>query len=144
MSMKCKIIPMDDENVVMEVEGELWARSSNPIARLIGFICKCIGFVFGYRKSAYMVMTTRRIIFFKKSVLLWCFPTATESYSVLPQAICSVGYTRRGTFLGCFCPMYCLRMVDNSGSITDLQLKGASENETVRYANAMYDAIKSK
>ena len=89
-----------------------------------------------------MVMTTKRIIFFKKSVLLWCFPTATENYSLLPQAICSIGYTRRGTFLWCFCPMYCLCVVNNSGDLTMLQLKGATENETVRYVNAMYDAIK--
>jgi hypothetical protein len=32
----------EDEKLVMEIEAELWASSSNPIARFVGAICKVI------------------------------------------------------------------------------------------------------
>jgi len=140
--MKSKIMPMEGETIIAEIEGEMWAASSNPIARLIGKILKILNLILGIRQAGYLVLTSNRIIFYKKSVALWVFPTFLESSSLLPQAVSSVGYIRKGSFLGCFCPTYYLQILQNNGTEIVIQVKGATETEVVKYANVLYNATR--
>lgn len=133
---------MENEKVIAELEGELWASSSNPISRFFGLILKILFFIFGFRQSAYLLLTSNRIIFYKKMVGFWFFPIQVENFSLLPQALSSVGYIRKGSFFGCFCPTYYLQILQNNGSETLIQIKGATETEAMKYANVMYGATK--
>lgn len=139
--MKCKIVPLENENVIAEIAGEMWAKSSNPIVRFFSAIMKFLAAFIGYRKAGYLVLTDKRILFIKREVMLWCFPLNAVTTSILPQGLSSVGYTRQGTFLGCFCPKFCLELIALSGEIIQVQLKGANEKEAATYANVMYEAI---
>ena len=141
--MKCNITPLEGENLIAEIAGEMWAASSNPIVRFFAFIDKILCFIFGFRKAGYLVLTDRRIIFIRKRVALWCFPLEAIIKSYLPQGISAVGYTRKGTCLGCFCPMFCLELTSISGEVITIQLKGATEKMAASYANTMYEAIRS-
>ena len=44
-NLKSGLILGEDEHLVVELEAELWATSSNPIARLIGAVVKFINLI---------------------------------------------------------------------------------------------------
>ena len=60
--MKSGLILGEDEHLVVELEAELWATSSNPIARLIGGIIKFINLIFGNKRQGYVVITDKRVV----------------------------------------------------------------------------------
>ena len=47
--MKCNITPLEGENLIAEIAGEMWAASSNPIVRFFAFIDKILCFIFHTR-----------------------------------------------------------------------------------------------
>ena len=139
--MKCTITPLPNENVIAEIEGEMWAASSNPIERFFSGIVKTIAGFLGFRRAGYLLLTDQRIIFVRKEIALWVFPKEAVTASYLPQAVASAGYVRRGTFCGCFCPVFFLEINLISGQSISVQLKGANEAVAAEYANTMYAAI---
>ena len=58
-NLKSGIILSENENVVMELEAELWATSSNPIARFFGFLRKIVSLIFGIKHEGYLVLTDK-------------------------------------------------------------------------------------
>ena len=89
----------DDEKLVAEIEAELWAASSNPIARFIGAIIKVIYLILGMKKEGYLVLTDKRVIEVVSQKACWVFNTGKEVKYVLPSSVKEVGYTKEGTFL---------------------------------------------
>lgn len=138
--LKSGVILQDDEKLVVEIEAELWAASSNPIARFFGAIIKLICLIFGIKKEGYLVLTDKRVIEVVYQKACWVFDTGKEIKYVLPSSVKEVGYTKTGTFLGCFCPCYHLYYDANTQS-TNVQLKGYNEQETIKLVNNFYDAI---
>lgn len=57
MKLKSGIVLAENENLVMELEAELWATSQNPFAQIWGQIKKLIGLFFGIKREGFVVIT---------------------------------------------------------------------------------------
>ena len=133
------IMLAEDEKLVMEIEAELWATSSNPIARLLGEIRKVISMIFGFRVKGFLVITDKRVVEVKTYIGCWCITTGRQVKYVLPSSVKEIGYTRNATCF-CFCPAYNL-YYDAFTQRTAVMLKGADEAGALKAANAFYTAI---
>ncbi|MDR2491318.1 MAG: hypothetical protein LBD20_07950 [Spirochaetaceae bacterium] len=133
------IVLAENENLVMEIEAELWATSSNPFARFLGSINRIIAMIFGFRKRGFLVITDKRVVEVSTQINCWCITTGRQVKYVLPSSVKEIGYTRDAT-CGCFCPVYYL-YYEAFTQRTAVQLKGADENGALKAANAFYAAI---
>jgi hypothetical protein len=138
-TLKSGVMLAENENLVMEIEAELWASSSNPIARFIGAIYKFFAMIFGIRKKGFVVITDKRVVEVRTNVACWCIPVGRTVKYVLPSSVKEVGYSRKAT-CGCFCPRYEL-YYQAFTEFTPIQLKGADEAGALKAANAFYAAI---
>lgn len=133
------IMLAEDEKLVMEIEAELWASSSNPIARFIGEIQKFIAMILGFRKKGFLVITDKRVVEVSSQIACWCITVGRQVKYVLPSSVKEIGYTRRATFC-CFCPAYHL-YYEAFTQRTSVLLKDADESGALKAANAFYAAI---
>lgn len=129
----------DDEKLVMEIEAELWASSSNPIARFFGGIQKFFALILGIKRKGFLVITDKRVVEVRVFISCWCITTGREVKYVLPSSVKEIGYTRAAT-CGCFCPAYHL-YYDSFTQRTAVMLKDADESGALKAANAFYAAI---
>ncbi|MDR2922249.1 MAG: hypothetical protein LBU85_02760 [Treponema sp.] len=129
----------ENEKLVMEIEAELWAASSNPIAQILGSLLRIIAMIFGFKKKGFLVITDKRVVEVSTQIQCWCITVGRQVKYVLPSSVKEIGYTRSAT-CGCFCPVYFL-YYDSFTQRTSVQLKGADENGALKAANAFYAAI---
>lgn len=137
---KSGIILGEGENLVMELEAELWASSQNPIAKLIGTAIRLINLVLGFKRRGYLVITDQRVVEVVEFISLWVFTTGKNIKYVLPSSVKEVGYTKEGTCFGCFCQAYNL-YYDSFTQRTSILLPVSSEAETKKVVDAFYAAI---
>ncbi|WP_461248040.1 hypothetical protein, partial [Treponema sp. R6D11] len=52
----------ENEKLVMEIEAELWAGSSNPIEQLLGSIRRVFAAILGFKRNGFWVITDKRVI----------------------------------------------------------------------------------
>jgi hypothetical protein len=133
------IMLAEDEKLVMEIEAELWATSSNPIARFFGAIQRVLAMICGFRKKGFWVITDKRVVEVSVRVMCWCITTGRQIKYVLPSSVKEIGYTRSAT-CGCCCPAYHL-YYDSFTQRSAVLLKGADEAGALKAANAFYAAI---
>ena len=136
---KSGIILEEDETLVMEIEAELWATSSNPISIAIGNISKFIAKIFGYKKSGFLVITNKRVVEVVNVTECYCFNTARNVKYLLPSSVKEVGYTKQAT-CGCFCPAFNL-YYESLTQRTSVLLPGATEVDAQKTVDAFYKAI---
>jgi len=77
----------ENENLVMEIEAELWATSSNPIAQALGSILRILALIFGFKAKSFLVITDKRVIEVRTYIRCWCITTGREVKYVLPAAL---------------------------------------------------------
>jgi hypothetical protein len=132
----------ENEKLVMEIEAELWATSSNPIARILGEIKRLIFLLLGSRKIGFLIITDKRVIEIATQIKCWCITTSRDIKYVPMGSINEVGYTRQAT-CGFFCPAFHLyyRTTALLGLKNNVLLKSADEAEALKAANAFYAAI---
>jgi hypothetical protein len=106
-TLKSGIKLANDENLVMEIEAELWASSSNPFAKMMGLLRQFFALILGTKIKCFWVITNKRVVVVTELVNWYCFPVRREIRNILPQSITAVGYTREAT-CWCFCPAYTL------------------------------------
>ena len=138
-TLKSGIMLAENENLVMEIEAELSATSSNPIARFFGAIQKIIAMILGSRKRGFLVITDKRVVEISTQIACWCITVGRQIKYVLPSSVKEIGYTRKAT-CGCFCPAYHL-YYDAFTQRTAVLLKGADEAGALKAVNAFYAAI---
>ena len=129
----------ENEKLVMEIEAELWAASSNPIARFLGAILRILALILGYKKKGFLVITDKRVIEVGTQVACWCITVGRQVKYVLPSSVKEIGYTK-STTCGFFCPVYYL-YYEGFTQLTRVQLKGADETGASKAADAFYAAI---
>jgi len=129
----------ENEELVMEIEAELWATSSNPISQAFGSIRRIIATILGFKKKGFLVITNKRVIEVTTQIRCWCITVGRQVKYVLPSSVKEIGYTRSATCC-CFCPVYFL-YYDSFTQRTRVQLKGADESGALKAANAFYAAI---
>jgi hypothetical protein len=140
-TLKSGIALADNEKLVMELEAELWATDPNPIMRVVQTIFKVIAKILGTKVKGFVVITDKRVIEVETKIVCFAFTAGRAVRYILPRSIMDVGYTRQGTFLGCFCPMYYLYYKSITGRINEVLLKGSDEPGAMKAASAFYEAI---
>jgi hypothetical protein len=133
------LILAEGENLVMEIEAELWAASSNPIARFLGDATKLIARVLGFRKKGYLVITDKRVVEVSTQINCWVITTGRQVKYVLPSSVKEIGYDK-ATTCGFFCPAYHL-YYESFTQRTSILLRDADEAGASKAADAFYAAI---
>ncbi len=139
--LKSGLILEDGESVVMEIEAELWATSSNPIMRALGAVRKFIAKICGHRERGFLVITNRRVVEVKNIIDCYCFNVASTVKYLLPSSVKEVGYRKIAT-CGCFCPAYYL-YYESFTQTTEVMLNGSDAKEAQKTVDAFYRAIAS-
>lgn len=137
--LKSGLILEEGESLVMEIEAELWATSSNPVAMAFGEIRKFFAKIFGRRRSCHLVITNRRVVQVTKQIECYCFNTGTTVKYLLPSSVKEIGYRRKATF-GCCCPSFYL-YYESFTETAALMLSGADEKTAQKTVDAFYKAI---
>ena len=137
--LKSGLILEEGESLVMEIEAELWATSSNPLAIALGQIRKFFAKILGYRVNGFLVITNKRVVEVKKVIECYCFNTGTTVKYVLPSSVKEIGYERTSTW-GCLCPAYYL-YYESFTQRTRVMLSGADEKTAQKTVDALYKAI---
>ena len=132
----------NDENLVIQLEQELWATSSNPIAQIIGQIRRIFALILGFKVKGHLIITNKRVIEVATQVACWCITIGRQVKYVLPNSVKEVGYTRTAT-CGMFCPAYHL-YYDAHTQSTKILLKDMDEAGAQKVTNAFFSAIASK
>ena len=139
-NLKSGLILGEDEKLVVELEAELWATSSNPISLLIGKIIKFINLLFGNKRQGYVVITDKRVVEIIQFKSLWVLNSGKNVKYVLPSSVKEVGYTKEGTCFGCFCQSYNL-YYDAFTQRTSVLLSDVDEAGAQKVVDAFYKAI---
>jgi len=140
-ALKSGITLAENEKLVMEIEAELWASSSNPIAQFLGSLQRIFAAILGFKKKGFLVITDKRVVEISTQVACWCITVGRQIKYVLPSSVKEIGYTRSAT-CGCFCPAYYL-YYESFTQRTPIMLKGADEAGALKAADAFYAAIKA-
>lgn len=138
--LKSGLVLGEKEELVMELEAELWATSQNPIAKLIGKIRKLFALLLGFRRRGFLVITNKRVVEVVQSKGLWVFNLGKNVKYVLPSSVKEVGYTKEGTCLGLFCQSYNL-YYESFTQLTSVLLPVSDEKEAQNVVDAFYKAI---
>jgi hypothetical protein len=139
MALASGIALAENEKLVMEIEAELWASSSNPIAQLLGTIQRVIAMILGFKKKGFWVITDKRVVEVAVQKACWCITVGRQVKYILPSSVKEIGYTKSAT-CGCFCPAYYL-YYEGFTQRSSVLLKGADENGALKATNAFYAAI---
>lgn len=139
-TLKSGLILAENEHLVVELEAELWATSSNPIALLIGNIVKFLNLLIGFKRKGYVVITDLRVVEIIQFKALWVLNTGKSVKYVLPSSVKEVGYTKEGTCCGCFCQAYNL-YYDAFTQRTSVLLSDVDEAGAQKVVDAFYKAI---
>lgn len=137
--LKSGLILEQGESLVMELKAELWATSSNPLAKAIGSIKKVISKILGFKKSGFVVITNKRVVEVSTTINCYVFKTGQDVKYLLPSSVKEVGYERVAT-CGCFCPAFYLYYEGHTQK-TRVLLSGANEAEAQKVVDAFYKAI---
>ncbi|MCM1292075.1 MAG: hypothetical protein NC111_04545 [Bacteroides sp.] len=135
-----KLLLAPGEQILIELEAELWASSSNPLSRFFGNAIKIINAILGTRRSGYLVVTNQRVIEVSQTKVCWCFNGAKHVKYVLPSSVKECGYLKEATFCGCCCQAYTF-YYDAFTQRTAILLKGADELEAKKIVDTFYSVI---
>ena len=108
MGNSSDIILMDNEKVVVALETEMYAQSTNIIENIIA---KVFGFL---ARMGQLTITDRRIILEQHQKFFWCFDTKAVFSTIMPNSIASVDYAFVGQVL-CFCRKYVFSFSTTAG-----------------------------
>lgn len=139
--MRSGIVLGNNEKLVMELEAELWASSSNPIARFFGTIKRFIGLLLGFKRKGFVVITDKRVVETIQFKGLWIFNIGKNVKYLLPSSVKEVGYVKEGTCFGCFCQSYSL-YYDAFTQRTSVLLTSADcDEDAQKVVDAFYAAV---
>ncbi len=102
-NLKSGLILNEGENLIMELEAELWASSSNPLAKLYGSVEKFLNLLIGNKRKGFVVITDKRVVEIIQYQALWVLNVGKNVKYVLPSSVKEVGYIKQGSCFGCFC-----------------------------------------
>lgn len=140
--LKSGVTLREGENLVVELEAELYATAGDPISRFLGKITRFIRYWFlGWRQEGYLIITDQRIIEATKEKSCWCFEIGKHIKYVLPASVKEVGFIKGATFF-CCCNAFHL-YYDAFTQRTTVQLPTDDESEAQALVDKIYDIIKS-
>ena len=137
--LKSGLILGEGESLVMEIEAELWATSSNPISIALGNARKFFAKILGNKKNGFLVITNKRVVEVSNVINCYCFNVGRTVKYLLPSSVKEIGYTKTAT-CGLFCPAYYL-YYESFTERTAVMLPGADEATAQKTVDAFYRAI---
>ncbi|MBO4386431.1 MAG: hypothetical protein J5817_05365 [Treponema sp.] len=137
--LKSGLVLNDGEELVAEIEAELWATSSNPIAKTLGKIQKTVAGLLGTKRKGFVVITNKRVIEVASTIQCWKFEISREVKYLLPSSIKEVGYTKEAV-CGMFCPAYHL-YYEGFTQTTSVLLDAKKDEEAQRIVDSFYAAL---
>lgn len=137
--LKSGLILGDGESLVMEIEAELWATSSNPISMALGQVKKFFAKILGTKKCGFLVITNKRVVEVTNLIECYCFNVGRTVKYLLPSSVKEVGYKKVAT-CGCFCSAYYL-YYESFTQTTQVMLSGVDEAGAQKTVDAFYKAI---
>lgn len=139
VKMKSGLVLAEGEQLVMELEAELWAESQNPVAQFFGAIRRIFAMILGFRHKGFVVITNQRVVEIYNAISCYVFNTSRQMKCLLPSSIKEVGYFKTAT-CGFFCPSYKL-YYESFTQRTSIQLSAMSDGEAQKVVDAFYNAI---
>lgn len=139
--LKSGIILNEGESLVMEIQAELWATSSNPLSMALGNVRKFLAKIFGFKQNGFLVITNKRVVEVKETINFYCFNTGTTVKYLLPSSVKEIGYEKIAT-CGCFCSAFYL-YYEAFTQRTRIMLSGVDEAGAQKTVDAFYRAIAS-
>ncbi len=140
-NLKSGLVLAEDENLIIELEAELWSTSSNFFAKLLGALKKVWNLIFGCKKIGYIIITDKRVVEISQEKACWVFNTSRNVKCVLPSSVKEVGYLKTGTFAGCCCQAYTLYYDSLTQRTSILLSKINSDHEAQVIVDAFYRAL---
>lgn len=137
--LKSGLILNEGETLVMELEAELWAKSSNIFDRLVGAIFKIVFMILGFKKEGYVVITDKRVVEISKQKIFYIFDSGKVIRYLMPSSIKEVAYTKEPTCC-CFCQAYHL-VYESWTQKTAILLSNVNEAGAQRIVDAFYNSI---
>lgn len=139
-NLRSGLLLREGENLVLELEAELWATSQNPFAKLIGQFTRLLALLVGIRRKGFIVITDKRVVEVIQTKACWVFNTGKNLKYVLPSSVKEVGYTKEATFFGCFCQSYNL-YYESFTQHTSVLLPVNDEVEAQKILDSFYQTI---
>ncbi|TAH55625.1 MAG: hypothetical protein EWM51_01855 [Treponema sp.] len=137
---KSQVALGEGEELIAEIEAELWAISSNPVAQLFGEILKFIAAILGFKKKGFIVITNKRVVEIYDQINCYVFNTERRVKYLLPSSIKEIGYTKKA-MCGLFCPGFYL-YYEGLTNKTMVLLKDADESKASKLVDSFYKALK--
>lgn len=141
-SIHSQINFMNDEKIVAEVEAQLWATSSNAIARFIGRVLRFIAMLLGTRVRFHLIITNKRIIEVSETIQCYCFTTKRLVRYVTPSSVKQVGYSK-ATNCGICCSAYYL-FYNSQTQYTNIMVNTSNESMVRDIVEEFYRLISDK
>ena len=139
-NLKSRVQLREGENLIIELEAQLWATSQNPIAKFFGSIARICALIVGTKKKGFIVITDQRVIEVQQTIACWVLNAGKSIKYVLPSSVKEVGYTQEGSFFGCFCQAYNLYH-DSFTQRTSVLLPVSDEAEAQKIVDKFYETI---
>lgn len=130
---------MDGEKVVVALQTEMYAQSTNIIENIIAKIFGIISMFLGIKRTGQLTITDKRIVLEQHQRIFWCFDTAAIYSTLMPNSIANVDYAFKGQIL-CFCRKYVFSFRTTSGVGYEFVLKGG-RSQAMEITNAALDAL---
>lgn len=138
MAQNIPLLP--GEEIVFQLEGDVFGGGANPISQAIARINAFVSKILGTKIKATLVVTTQRVIEYREVINCWCVPVSRDFKVVLPHSIKEVGY-HRVTTCGCF-PYFALYYQSMTQS-TFFPVKDGSDEQLAGYVEKFYKAMKA-
>lgn len=138
--LKCGLELQPGEQLVFELEAELWASSSNPIAKMLGKLMRMIALLLGTKRHGWLIITDRRVIEVATETACWVFETNRNVKYVLPSSVKEIGYTKQKTC--CLCCDAVNLYYESFTQTTEILLPFGEET-AIKVVDAFYNAISS-
>ncbi len=133
------IMLMEDEKVVVALQTEMYAQSTNIIENIVAKVFGGIAKILGFKRIGQLTITNRRIGLEQHQKLFWCFDTKAVFSTIMPNSIASVDYAFTGQVL-CLCRKYVFSFKTTSGAGYEFVLKGGA-SQAKEITNAALDTL---
>lgn len=139
MASESELMLMEGEQIVVALQTEMYAQSTNLIANFIAKIIAFLAKIFGCKVWGQLTITDRRIVMETHKKIFWCFDQGATFSTMMPGSVTSVDYAFAAQFL-CFCRKYIFSITTASGQAYAFVLKGG-KNQAIEITNAALSTL---
>lgn len=131
---------MDGEQLVVEIEAEMYDVGSGPLGRILGIFSKFTAKFTGSVEKGFLVVTDKRIITVTEQKVCCVFQRSKGISCYLPNSVYKMGWRKEGTLL-CLCPTINLWYSTKHGDGKNIRMIGATEDTAMKIVDAFFKMI---